>query len=55
MATNRKWGHVRLERIGRPCEGVCGVCLYITVVQEGLLFFVGWLSPLFKFLKKWLP
>ena len=25
--------------------------MYIIAVQEGLLFFVGWLSPLFKFLK----
>ena len=28
--------------------------MYIIAVQDGLLFFVGWLSPLFKFLKKWL-
>ena len=26
--------------------------MYIIAVQEGLLFFVGWLSPLFKFSKK---
>jgi len=29
--------------------------VYIIAVQEGLLLIVGWLSPLFKFLKKWLP
>ena len=29
--------------------------MYIIAVQEGLPFFIGWLSPLFKFLKKWLP
>ena len=52
VATNRKWARVRLERIGRPWKGGRG---YIIAVQEGLLFLVGWLSPLFNFLKKWLP
>ena len=52
VATNRKWARVWLERIRRPLEGGR---VYIIAVQEGLLFLVGWLSPLFKFLKKWLP
>ena len=52
VATNRKWARVRLERIDRPWEEGR---VYTIAVQEGLLFFVGWLSPLFKFLKKWLP
>jgi hypothetical protein len=51
VATNRKWARVKLERIGRPWEGGR---VYIIAVQEGLLFLVGWLSLLFKFLKKWL-
>ena len=43
VATNRKWARVRLERIGRTWEGGR---VYIIAVQEGLLFFVGWLSSL---------
>ena len=41
--------------VGADRQTVRGGRVYIIAVQEGLLFFVGWLSPLFKFLKKWLP
>ena len=48
VATNRMWARVRLERIGRSWEGGR---VYIIAVKEGLLFFVRWLSLLFKFFK----
>ena len=41
--------------VGADRQIVRGGRVYIIAVQEGLLFFVGWLSPLFKVLKKWLP
>ena len=35
--------------------GSRGGRVYISAVQVGLLLCVGWLSPLFEFMKQWLP
>ena len=37
--------------VGADRQNVRGERVYIIAVQEGLLFFVRWLSSLFKFLK----